>query len=147
MRRFLLLAALLPALLLLTGCGGGDGDDEPSGGGAVELAATEFAFEPAEVSVDEAGEATFTVSNDGQAPHALALDGNGVEEETGTISPGESASLTVDLEPGEYELYCPVGDHRDQGIAGTLVVRTAAGAGMTDESGSDDDESSGYGSA
>jgi plastocyanin len=28
----------------------------------------------------------------------------------------------VDLEPGEYEIYCAIGDHRAQGMEGTLTV-------------------------
>jgi plastocyanin len=149
-RRFLLLTVLLPAALLLAGCGSDDGDDEggSSGGQTVDVVATEFAFDPADISVDEAGETTFTVSNEGEFPHALEIEGNGIEEETEELGPGESGSVTVDLEPGEYELYCPVGDHREQGMVGTLVVGGAsAGAGgtTTDENESGSDDPYGYG--
>jgi|SRR5688500_539033 len=152
MRRFLLLTALLLAVLLLASCGSDDGDDEggeASGGQSVELVATEFAFDPADVSVDEAGETTFTVSNDGEFPHALEIEGNGIEEETEELGPGESGSVTVDLEPGEYELYCPVGDHRERGMVGTLVVgggaEGAGGGATTDEGESESDDPYGYG--
>ena len=152
MRRFPLLAVLVLAAPLLSGCGSEDDGDEggDSAGGGVELVATEFAFDPADVSIDEAGETTFTVSNEGEFPHALEIEGNGIEEETEELGPGESGSLTVDLEPGEYELYCPVGDHREQGMVGTLVVggESAAGAGpgtTTGETESDADDPYGYG--
>ena len=151
MRRFLLTALLVPAALVLAACGNDDGDDEggeSSGGQTVELVATEFTFDPADVSVDEAGETTFTVSNEGEFPHALEIEGNGIEEETEELSPGESGSVTVELEPGEYELYCPIGDHRDRGMEGTLVVGgEAAGAGgsTTDGSESGSDDPYGYG--
>jgi plastocyanin len=152
MRRFLLLTVLFLAALLLAGCGSDDGDDEggeSSGGQSVELVATEFAFDPADVSVDEAGETTFTVSNEGEFPHALEIEGNGIEEETEELGPGDSGSVTVDLEPGEYELYCPVGDHREQGMVGTLVVggggEGAGGGTTTDEGESESDDPYGYG--
>ena len=151
MRRLLLLALLVPAALVLAACGSDDGDDEggeSAGGQTVELVATEFAFDPADVSVDEAGETTFTVSNEGEFPHALEIEGNGIEEGTEQLSPGDSGSVTVELEPGEYELYCPVGDHRDQGMVGTLVVggeAAGAGGGTTDESESGSDDPYGYG--
>ena len=147
MRRLSLLAVLLAALF--AGCGSDDdgNDGESAGGESVELVATEFAFDPADVSVDAAGETTFTLSNEGEFPYALEIEGNGIEEETAELGPGESASLTVELEPGEYELYCPVGDHRDRGMEGTLVVGggAAAAGGTTDESESDSDDPYGYG--
>ncbi len=150
MTRFVFLITLCVAALVLAGCGSEDGDNggDSSGGQSVELVATEFAFDPADVSVDEAGETTFTVSNDGEFPHALEIEGNGIEEETETIDPGGSGSVTVDLEPGEYELYCPIGDHRDRGMEGTLVVGGAAGSGAgatTDENEADSDDPYGYG--
>ena len=150
MRRFVLLAVVIPAALLLAGCGSDDDEGgETSRGQSVELVATEFAFEPADISVDEAGETTFTVSNDGEFPHALEIEGNGIEEETEELGPGESGSVTVDLEPGEYELYCPVGDHRERGMVGTLVVgggaEGAGGGTTTDEGESESDDPYGYG--
>ncbi len=54
-------------------------------------------------------------------PHAFEVEGNGVEEETETITAGE-ASVTVDLEAGEYTYYCPVGQHRQAGMEGKLTV-------------------------
>jgi plastocyanin len=150
MRRVVLRAVVIPAALLLAGCGSDDDEGgETSGGQSVELVATEFAFEPADISVDEAGETTFTVSNDGEFPHALEIEGNGIEEETEELGPGESGSVTVDLEPGEYELYCPVGDHRERGMVGTLVVgggaEGAGGGTTTDEGESESDDPYGYG--
>jgi uncharacterized cupredoxin-like copper-binding protein len=149
-RRILLLTTLVLAVLAPAGCGSDDGDEAggttaAAGEQSVDLTATEFQFEPADVSLDNAGRVTFTVSNDGQEEHALEVEGNGIEEETETIAPGDSATLTVELEPGEYELYCPIDGHRDQGMEGTLVVGgSSAGAGTsTGRTRTDDDY--GYG--
>ena len=116
------------AVLALAGCGG-DGDD--SGGGATTSAAAgtpvtmslvDFALEPKTVQLDAPGTYTFKVTNDGQAQHALEIEGSGVEEETDTLGPGESGEVTVELAAGEYELYCPIDSHRANGMEGTLVV-------------------------
>ena len=44
---------------------------------------------------------TFKYTNPSQVPHAFEVEGNGVEEETETITESD-ASVTVDLEPGTY---------------------------------------------
>ena len=147
MSRYLLLA-LVASFLAFTGgaCGSGN-DDEASegegggGGETIEITGTEFALDPATVELDEAGTYTFRFVNDGGTVHALEIEGHGVEEETEEIDAGESAEVTVDLsEPGEYEMYCPVGNHRDEGMEGTVVVGGAgAGGTMTDETTTDDD--------
>ena len=100
---------------------GAGGEAAGGGGGATAVSLTEFAIDPANPRV-EAGQVTFSVTNDGSAPHALEIEGNGVEEETEVLEGGGSAELTVDLEPGEYEWYCPVGNHAAQGMEGTLTV-------------------------
>jgi plastocyanin len=121
---------LIPvAVLALAGCGG-DGND--SGGGTtttnaaagtpVTMSLVDFALEPKTVQVDAPGTYTFKVTNNGQTQHALEIEGNGVEEETDTLSPGDSGEVTVELAAGEYELYCPIDGHRAQGMEGSLVV-------------------------
>lgn len=120
--------ALIPiAVLALAGCGG-NGDDSAgtttaeATGTAVEVSLVDFKIEPATVQLEAPGTYTFQVTNDGEAQHALEIEGNGVEEETDTLGQGESGELTVELAAGEYELYCPVDGHRANGMEGTLVV-------------------------
>ena len=149
MKRGLLLVLAVTAL---AGCGEDDADDAAApagGGGELQIVETDFALDPAEASVGTAGTTTIRVVNRGQVTHALEVEGQGVEEETGSIAPGESAELTVELEEGEYELYCPIGNHREQGMEGTLVVGAgAAGGADTGESETDDngktDDGGGY---
>ncbi|MBA0126442.1 hypothetical protein H0B56_12905 [Haloechinothrix sp. YIM 98757] len=45
-----------------------------------------------------------------------------MEEETADLEPGESEKFTVTLEVGEYEIYCPVGDHEHRGMRTTITV-------------------------
>jgi plastocyanin len=100
------------------GGGGGDG-----GGETIQLAAPEdgsLVFEPSELSA-AAGEVTIDFDNPSSNPHAVAIEGNGVDE-TGETVTGDSTSLTATLEAGEYTFYCPVTGHREGGMEGTLTV-------------------------
>ena len=78
--------------------------------------------------------------------HALEVEGPTGEVETADLGPGESADLAVDLsEDGEYEIYCPVGDHRDRGMEGTIAVGAGGGGAGTTTDETTTDEDSGYG--
>jgi uncharacterized cupredoxin-like copper-binding protein len=135
---------LTAVALAAAGCGGEEDTVEPGGMPVrtVEVAATEFAFDPAAIELEEAGTYAFTLRNDGSTEHALEIEGGDVEVETDTIGGGETAELTVDLPAGTYELYCPVGDHRGRGMEGTVTV--AGGTTGATTTGTDEDES-GYG--
>jgi len=134
------LTALLLATALVAGCGGDDEEepastpetpqeapatDEGGGGGeAVKVSSPAdgaLEFDQAELSA-KAGKVTFTYDNPSQVPHAFEVEGNGVEEETDTITESD-ASVTVDLKPGTYEYYCPVDGHKAAGMKGTLTVK------------------------
>jgi plastocyanin len=70
----------------------------------------------------KAGTTTIDFQNASQVPHAVEVEGSGVEKETKTIQGGK-ASLTLKLKPGSYEFYCPVDDHKGEGMKGTLTVK------------------------
>ncbi len=121
--------------VLLAGCGGDDEKPaatpaatqpaaEGGGGGAtVEVSSPEdgsLKFDQADLTA-KAGKVTFKYTNPSQVPHAFDLEGSGVDEETETITASD-ASITVDLKPGTYTYYCPVGQHRQAGMEGTLTV-------------------------
>jgi plastocyanin len=90
---------------------------------AVEAKLSEWTIRLSEVSVP-AGPVAFTVTNTGSIPHALEVEGHGMERETPLIQPGASATLTLDLAPGSYEIYCPVGrdSHKKLGMETHLKV-------------------------
>ncbi len=69
------------------------------------------------------GTYTFRVVNKGTATHALEIDGPGVKDrKSGTVSPGADTSMTVTLEKGSYEVYCPVDGHRGLGMQTKITV-------------------------
>lgn len=72
------------------------------------------------------GPVMFMVENVGKFPHALAVEGKigGKDFELSTIvlKPGEKTSLMVQLPPGTYNVYCPVGKHEAQGMKADLII-------------------------
>ncbi len=89
----------------------------------IEVQETEFRLDSSEITLDRSGTYVFRAVNSGTVGHALEVEGEGIEEETEEIPPGESTELEVNLEPGTYELYCPVGNHEERGMTGTVTVQ------------------------
>jgi plastocyanin len=115
--------------------GGGYGGKAPAkttaaastgGGATVALAADEtsgLAFDK-QTATAKSGKVTLTLTNapGNSAPHAIAIEGQGIDKDGQTASPGGASSVSVDLKPGTYTFYCPVGGHRAAGMEGTLTV-------------------------
>jgi plastocyanin len=137
MRRTLIAVALATAVF--AGCG--DDDEESatptptaeatqapaSGGGGETLkfsapADGSLKFDQGDVTA-KAGKVTVEFANPSSVPHAVEIDGNGVEEETETVTGSDAPPITVDLKPGTYEYYCPVDGHEAAGMKGTLTVQ------------------------
>lgn len=67
-----------------------------------------------------AGTVSFEIENNGAREHGFAIEGPGVSERIEGLSPLEREVLTVNLEPGTYEVYSPTGDDREAGFETTL---------------------------
>ena len=119
---------VLLGALALAGCGSADAPQPATRSGGDQLTVTETDFElgPAEARLARGDGLTIMVTNAGKTSHALTLETGGETRSTGTIEPGKSAILSADLEPGRYTWYCPVGDHRELGMSGTLTVGAEA---------------------
>lgn len=88
------------------------------------------------------GAYTFVADNTGKFPHALTIDGPGISDQgTATLSPGSSGSVTVTLQNGSYEIYCPVDGHKSKGMD-THITVGAVGSGGTGTSSSSGPSSS-----
>lgn len=140
-------AAALFSTLLLTACTGeaGPGAEQATDTAAMDtvqamdtMAADTMARDVVEVGLTEfqidmpetlpPGRTTFRVTNDGAVEHNFEVEGQGMEEVLQqNLAPGDSATLEVDLQPGTYEIYCPVGNHADQGMRMELTVEEGAG--------------------
>lgn len=77
------------------------------------------------------GTYTFNAINAGQVVHAIEIDGPGVDDQRtqGVVRPGQSAALTVTLQPGTYEMYCPVDGHKAMGMDLHFTVGNAPASG------------------
>jgi plastocyanin len=120
------------ALSLAFGCSG-----EQSGGGGgntpteskdsvvkmLQIEETEYSLKPTESTLEKPGIYVFEAVNSGDTTHALEVEGEGIEEFSEEIGPGESTKLRVDLKPGTYVLTCPVDGHEDKGMETTISVK------------------------
>lgn len=128
------LLVVLTLALVAAGCGGDDDESGTSGGTATEgsssggdetlaVSMTDFAFDPADPTVN-AGTVTIEATNDGETTHTIEVEGpSGESVLEPVVDPGQSGELEVDLgEPGTYEWYCPIGNHRSAGMEGEITV-------------------------
>jgi plastocyanin len=121
------------AVLALAGCGSDDKSDSgtstPASGGGGGGGASIDVSAPADGSLKfdqstltaKAGKVTVKFDNPSSTPHGVTIEGNGVEQASDVVT-GKDTSFSVDLKPGKYTYYCPVGSHRDAGMEGTLTV-------------------------
>jgi plastocyanin len=145
MRRLTIL--LVGAMLAVAGCGGNDekaassskSDSTPtptatatkaaasSGGGGGEnitIAADKSALKFNKTTLDaKAGKVTITMDNPSDIPHAVAIEGNGVDVDGNTVGKGGVSTVAANLKPGKYTFYCPVDGHKDAGMKGTLTIK------------------------
>jgi plastocyanin len=135
MRRLMLIAAV--AVLAFAGCGGDDKEpaSQPdststpaaASGGGENLALSAdpggaLKFDKTELTA-KAGKVTITMNNPSDVPHAVEIEGNGVEAEGKTVGKGAKSIASGDLKAGTYDFYCPVGNHRAEGMEGKLTVQ------------------------
>ena len=62
------------------------------------------------------------MANPSGIPHAIAVEGKGVDVDGKTVQKGGTSTATATLKPGKYEFYCPVDGHKAAGMQGTLTV-------------------------
>jgi FTR1 family protein len=123
------IAALVVALF--AGCGSGGEEDAPAGATTLSFTLTDGGCNPGEAEAP-AGPVTFDVANDGSSSvtELEILEGDNILGERENISPGLEASFSLNLERGEYTIYCPNGTETERG---TLTVTGEAQGGTTPE--------------
>lgn len=140
MRTLSLIALLCALAIVVAGCGGddnssdsgsggyGSGGGGDSGGGkaqTLKLSADPggaLKFDKSSLSA-KAGKVTVVMDNPSDLPHAVEVEGSGVEKSGETVTKGGVSKVSANLKPGTYEYYCPVGNHKAAGMEGTLTVK------------------------
>lgn len=103
------------------------------GGTSTTINATEKDFA---ISIDKssvpAGSVTFKISNQGPSPHNVGVTKQSDSSKSGitgpvikdspTIDAGKTTSITVDLQPGTYNVVCTVPGHVQLGMIVALTV-------------------------
>ena len=116
--------------LLLLGAGVAYADPDQD----VTLRLDEWLIEPASVSVRAGEKVRFVANNTGQRPHDVHIEGQGVMMQVvpggdNHVAAGQTATFEFTFDrPGTYQMWCPVGNHREQGMQGTFMVTAAGGA-------------------
>jgi uncharacterized cupredoxin-like copper-binding protein len=116
-------------LVAVAGCGGAPSGSTKSAPNTATVSGSSVAVTESEFSITlpsntmKAGSYTFKVTNKGQFPHNLTIDGPGVKDQASpTLSPGSSGDVTVTLQKGTYEFYCSVDSHKDKGMDDKVQV-------------------------
>jgi|SRR5215213_6958733 len=109
------------AALVGAACGGddsgGNGGSSAAGGGggSVQLTASNFAFDPTDLSVAAGG--SFQASNEDDTEHNFTADDVGIDQD---LDPGDTTTIDLsDVKPGTYDFHCKF--HPDT-MKGTLEV-------------------------
>ena len=101
-------------------------DEEPVQGGSLALTspdAGDLIFEPDALEA-EAGEVALDYTNPSEVPHNVAIeDDSEILAQGETVTGGDSAAATAELEPGEYVYFCSIPGHRESGMEGALTVK------------------------
>jgi plastocyanin len=86
------------------------------------VAVKDFTIEPLELT--SGPDVALAVTNEGPTPHNLTIrdDAGEVLGATPDLSEGDAATLTVELAPGSYVMFCSLGGHESLGMRGTLTV-------------------------
>jgi plastocyanin len=150
MRTLSLIALLCALSILVAGCGddddssggsSGSGSDTTEkrsggysggggGGGGGKAQTLRISADPGGALVfdktslrAEPGRVTIVMANPSDLPHAVEIEGSGVEVAGDTVMKGGISKASADVKAGEFEYYCPVGNHKAAGMEGTLTVR------------------------
>ena len=143
--KFLFVLFAIAVIPLAMACGGDDDDSGSTSGAKVDATLKDYQISLSESSV-ASGDVTFKIKNNGPSQHEFLVDrtdlaadalpyddaGAKVKEDSPDltnvgskkeIDKGDSTSLTVNLPPGHYVLFCNIPAHYKQGMHVDFTVK------------------------
>ncbi len=115
----LLFVAMISAVLVF---GGKTKAETEAAREKIAVGETDYAIEVPKTTVSP-GVYTLEVTNYGQIPHNLTVQGpGGKKKATATIKPGESASLVIELRKGDYIFFSSLPGQQQQGVSESVTV-------------------------
>ena len=126
---------LLPALALgLAACSPATGSADPSSAApasesmapeadAIAVSVRDFMLDPSDLEAT-GPTVTFDVTNDGPTPHNFTVrnEAGDVLLATEDLSVDGTETISGELEPGTYTIFCSLPGHESLGMSGTLTV-------------------------
>jgi plastocyanin len=113
-------SAIFLTAVAVVACGGDEPTPEPTPVPAIEVQASEFAFDPDQITISSEGSTTIRLVNGGIVEHDFTIDELDFQV---AVPIGETAEGTLtDVAPGTYKFYCTVPGHEVNGMVGELVV-------------------------
>jgi plastocyanin len=102
---------------------GGCGSSGQPAGTVVIVVETEYKIVLSQGSFTP-GTYTFDVTNHGQKTHSLEINGPGVRRVKlpENLGPGQSATMTVILRAGTYDVFCDIDRHKARGMDVSIHV-------------------------
>ena len=94
------------------------GEESPD---TITISGSEFSYEPATISAKVGQTITIAYTNTGKYPHDFVIDELGVKSQV--IKSGETDTFSfTPTKAGTFSFYCSLPNHREKGMAGTIVV-------------------------
>jgi len=67
---------------------------------------------------------TFVLHNRGRFSHDFEVEGHGLDAKAPKFAPRKTLNFEVTFtEAGEYKISCPLSNHEERGMKGTLIIR------------------------
>jgi plastocyanin len=119
------LAGLVVIMLALVACGAPPAAG--SGTSGIKVTATDFKFDPTDLTLKAGQKVKLTIANKGTVEHTWMLKDAGGKElsQTLTVKIGETKSLefTAPSTAGVYNIVCDVAGHKELGMVGKVTVQ------------------------